>query len=88
MMNSSGVTIDRFCEEQRSSDAMIGRLIEENDRPLRSSAAGLSDDELLEKLESFGLHLDRDRLEELCAGAASIHAGVEASGLLHRETAG
>ena len=71
VMNISWVTIDRFCEEQRSSDAMIGRLIEENDRPLRSSAAGLSDDELLEKLESFGLHLDRDRLEQLCGGALS-----------------
>ena len=41
----------------------------------------------MENLERFGLYLDRDHLEELCVGAVSIHASVEASGLLHRETA-
>ena len=71
VMKISWVTLDRFCEEQRGSDEMISRLIDDNDRPLRSSAAVLSDDQLLEKLESFGLHLDRDHLEELCAGALS-----------------
>lgn len=70
-MNISWVTIDRFCEEQRSSDEKIRRLVDANDRPLRSSAAGLSDEQLLQKLESFGLHLDRDDLERLCAGALS-----------------
>ncbi len=72
----SWVTIDRFCEEQRGSDEIIGRLIEDNDRPLRSSAAGMSDDQLLEKLGSFGLHLDRDHLERLCAGALSAEEVV------------
>ena len=41
----------------------------------------------MENLERFGLYLDRDHLEELCVGAVSIHAGVEASGLLHSQTA-
>ena len=41
----------------------------------------------MENLERFGLYLDRDHLEELCVGAVSIHTSVEASGLLHRETA-
>ena len=70
-MNISWVTLDRFCDEQRGSDEEIGRLLEDNDRPLRSSAAGLSDDELIVKLGSFGLHFDREQLEQLCAGALS-----------------
>ena len=70
-MKISWVTLDRFCEEQRGTDDEIGRLIADNNRPLRSSAADLSDEELLEKLGSFGLHFDRDSLEQLCAGAFS-----------------
>jgi hypothetical protein len=69
VMNISWVTIDRFCEEQRVSDDEMRRLLENNDRPLRSSATDLSDEELLEKLQSFGLHFERDSLEQLCAGA-------------------
>lgn len=70
-MKVSWVTLDRFCEEQRGSDTESRGLIEDNDRPLRSSAAGLSDDELLEKLASFGLNLGLEDLERLCAGAFS-----------------
>ncbi len=40
-------------------------------RPLRSSAEPLSDDELLAKLRDFGLDVDRDGVERLCAGALS-----------------
>ena len=70
-MNISWVTLDRFCEEQRGPDEEVGRLLEDNDRPLRCSAAGLSDDELILKLGSFGLHFDREQLGQLCAGALS-----------------
>jgi len=70
-MKLSWVTLDRFCEEQRVSDDEMRRLLENNDRPLRSSATDLSDEELLEKLQSFGLHFERDSLEQLCAGAFS-----------------
>ena len=42
-----------------------------NGRPLRSSAEPLSDDELLAKLRDFGLDVDRDGVERLCAGALS-----------------
>jgi hypothetical protein len=42
-----------------------------NGRPLRSSAEPLSDDELLAKLRNFGLDVDRDGVERLCAGALS-----------------
>src|SRR6266704_3396078 len=40
-------------------------------RPLRSSAGPLSDDELLAKLRDFGVDVDRDGVERLCAGALS-----------------
>ncbi|MHB1774307.1 MAG: hypothetical protein ACYCST_21775 [Acidimicrobiales bacterium] len=70
-MKISRVTIDRICEEQRGTDEKIRRLIEGKDRPLRSSATDLSDEELLEKLGSFGLLFERDSLEQLCAGAFS-----------------
>jgi tetratricopeptide (TPR) repeat protein len=70
-MKMSWVTLDRICEEQMRSDAKIRRLFEDNDRPLRSRAAQLSDEELLEKLRGFGFDLDRAGLERLCEGALS-----------------
>ena len=41
------------------------------DRPTRSDAAKLSDEQLLEKLRAFGLEVDRAELERLCEGALS-----------------
>ncbi|MDQ6803833.1 MAG: SEC-C metal-binding domain-containing protein [Actinomycetota bacterium] len=67
----SWVTLDRICEEQMRSDAKIRRLLEDSGRPLRSSAANLSDERLLEKLRGFGLDFDRAGLEGLCDGALS-----------------
>ena len=67
----SWVTLDRICEEQMRSDAKIRRLFEHSNRPLRSRAAQLSDEELLEKLRRFGFDLDRAGLEQLCEGALS-----------------
>ena len=65
-MKMSWVTIDRICEEKSHSDQGISRLLAESGRPLRSHAAGLSDEQLLAKLRSFGLDLDRAGLERLC----------------------
>jgi tetratricopeptide (TPR) repeat protein len=42
------------------------------DRPTRSDAAKLSDEQLLEKLRGFGLDVDRAALERLCEGALSV----------------
>ena len=70
-MKMSWVTLDRICEEQLRSDATIRRLFEDSDRPLRSKAAQLSDEELLEKLRGSGFDLDRAGLEQLCEGAVS-----------------
>src|SRR5664279_2520284 len=47
------------------------RLEAAGGRPLRSDAAGLSDEQLLAKLRGFGLDLDRRGLEQLCEGALS-----------------
>ncbi len=41
------------------------------DWPARSDAAKLSDEQLLEKLQGFGLEVDRAELERLCEGALS-----------------
>jgi hypothetical protein len=70
-MKTSWVTLDRICEQRRFADGEIGRGIEGNDRPLRSSAERLSDEEILDKLRGFGFDLDRRRLEQLCTGALS-----------------
>ena len=70
-MKMSWVTLDRICEEERHSDETIRRLIEGSDRPLRSSAEHLSDEDLLDKLRGFGLDVDRRSLAQLCAGALS-----------------
>jgi hypothetical protein len=71
-MKMSWVTLDRICEEERLSDEHLRRRLERNGRPLRSDAADLSDEELLEKLRGFGLDFDRAGLERLCEGALSV----------------
>lgn len=72
-MKISWVTIDRICEDYRTPGAggTTGGRAGDPDRPLRSSAAGLSDAELLAKLASFGVDVDRDGLEQRCAAAVS-----------------
>ena len=70
-MKISWVTIDRFCQEEADAKEDVRRELERTGRPLRSSAGPLSDDELLAKLRDFGLDVDRDGVERLCAGALS-----------------
>src|SRR6478736_6692573 len=67
----SWVTIDRICQEEADGKEDVRRELVRNGRPLRSSAEPLSDDELLAKLRGFGLDVDRDGVERLCAGALS-----------------
>jgi hypothetical protein len=70
-MKMSWVTLDRICAEEMLSDEKIRRLVEGGNRPLRSRAGHLSDEELLDKLRGFGLDLDRRSLERLCEGCPS-----------------
>ena len=42
------------------------------DRPARSDAAELTDEQLLEKLSGFGVHADRADIARLCEGALSV----------------
>jgi tetratricopeptide (TPR) repeat protein len=67
----SWVTLDRICQEKADAEEDVRRELELNGRPLRSSAAPLSDDDLLAKLRELGLDVDRDGVERLCAGALS-----------------
>ena len=66
----SFVTLDRICQERVDKEGVSRELVR-NGRPLRSSAALLSDDELLAKLRELGLDVDRDGVERLCEGALS-----------------
>jgi hypothetical protein len=69
-MDMSWVTLDRICQEKVDKEGVPRELVR-NGRPLRSSADALSDDELLAKLREFGLDVDRDGVDRLCAGALS-----------------
>lgn len=60
----SWVAMDRMVEKKAAEDAEYRELVA--DRPRRSSARFLSDGELLAKLRSFGVELDRSSLEGLC----------------------
>jgi hypothetical protein len=70
-LRTSWVTLDRFCQEEAAKDEPLRRQLEADNRPLRSSAAKLTDGELLDKLRSMGFELDRSGVGNLCAGALS-----------------
>src|ERR1022692_2425184 len=86
-MKMSWVTLDRICTEKMHSDEKIRRQIEGSNRPLRSSAERLSDEELLDKLRGFGFDVDRRSLEQLCEGALSAEevAGPLMDGCVFRD---
>jgi tetratricopeptide (TPR) repeat protein len=65
----SWVAIDRFAEKERARDAKFRK--QNADKVLRSDAKPLTDDELLAKLRSFDIELDRPSLEQLCREALS-----------------
>ena len=65
----SWVAIERMVEKRAASDARYREKIA--GRPRRSDAKLLSDAELLSKLRSFGINLDRASLGRLCQKALS-----------------
>jgi len=65
----SWVAIDRFAEKERAKDAKFRK--QSADKVLRSDAQPLTDDELLAKLRSFDIELDRPWLERHCREALS-----------------
>jgi tetratricopeptide (TPR) repeat protein len=65
----SWAAMDRIVERKIASDAKHRKHTA--GRPLRSDAKLLTDGELLAKLRSFGIHLDRPSLERLCEQALS-----------------
>src|SRR6266704_5664361 len=65
----SWVAIDRFAEKERARDATFQK--QSAGKVLRSDAQPLTDDDLLAKLRSFGIELDRHSLERLCREALS-----------------
>jgi hypothetical protein len=65
----SWVAMDRIAEKARTRDTTLRQQSER--KVLRSDAQPLSDDDLLTKLRSFGIELDRPGLERLCREALS-----------------
>ena len=65
----SWVAMDRIVERKRAADAAYRK--QGADKVLRSDAKRLTDGELLAKLRSFGIELDRPSLERLCDQALS-----------------
>ena len=65
----SWVALDRFAEKERARDRTF--LKQSARKVLRSDAKPLTDDDLLAKLRSFGIELDRPSLERLCREALS-----------------
>src|SRR6516162_5210570 len=65
----SWVAIDRFAEKERAKSAAFRK--QSAGKVLRSDAKQLTDDDLLAKLRSFGIELDRPSLERLCREALS-----------------
>jgi len=65
----SWVAMDRIVERKRATDAAYRK--QGADKVLRSDAKRLTDGELLAKLRSFGIELDRSSLEQLCDQALS-----------------
>jgi hypothetical protein len=64
----SWVAMDRIVQRKRASDAAYHKQVA--GRSLRSDAKLLSDGDLLAKLRSFGIDLDRSSLEQLCDRAS------------------
>lgn len=60
----SWVAMDRIVERERAADA--GYRKQAAGKVLRSDAKRLTDGELVAKLSSFGIELDRPSLERLC----------------------
>jgi tetratricopeptide (TPR) repeat protein len=65
----SWVAMDRIVERKRATDAAYRQ--QGVDKVLRSDAKRLTDGDLLAKLRSFGIEMDRPTLERLCSQALS-----------------
>src|SRR5260370_5155444 len=65
----SWVAMDRIVERKRAADAAYRK--QAAGKVLRSDTKRLTDGELLAKLSSFGIELDRPSLERLCDQALS-----------------
>ena len=65
----SWVAMDRIVERKRAADAAYRK--QAAGKVLRSDAKRLTDGELLAKLSTFGIELDRPSLERLCDQALS-----------------
>lgn len=63
------VAMDRIVERQRAADADYRK--QAAGKVLRSDAKLLTDGDLLAKLRSFGIELDRSSMERLCSQALS-----------------
>lgn len=71
----SWVALDRMIERQMKKDAEFRAKVA--DKPSRSKARSLTDEELLARLRAFGIELDRSSLKALCRPALSAQEVAE-----------
>lgn len=64
-MQLSHHVMNRLLKKQAVRDPELKRDLERMKRPLLSQARALTDDALVAKLHSLGIHIDRKRLAEL-----------------------
>ena len=64
-MHLSNSMMNRVLERRAAEDPALRRELEQRRRPLLSHARALSDEELVARLRSLGVAVDRQRLEEL-----------------------
>src|SRR2546430_16445650 len=79
-VDMSWVTLDRICQEKADAEEDFRRELERTGRPLRSSAAPLSDDEMLAKLRELGLVVDLGGVEVVYWGINAAEEGAKRIG--------
>jgi len=72
-MSISQIGIRRIAEETAEIDASYRQQFERMNRPMRSQVRAMSDEELLAKLRSLKVCIDREKLDELSRTHAAAH---------------
>ena len=73
-MGTSFRAMDRIIEEEAAANESYRKQLEKVQKPLLSMGRRMSDEQLLEKLRSLNVHLDRATLREWCRKSPSAEA--------------
>ena len=73
-MSISFISMNRLVEQRAAEDEVYRKQLERSQKRTLSDGRALSDEALLEKLRSLGLHIDRDWLDRSSRSAPSAEA--------------